>query len=286
MLVLALVGCTPDDSDVQDYDSPTAADEGPQPADLAALSSGQCPDLSASGASTFTSAGVSRTVNVYLPEDVQPGLPVIFMWHPLGITGSQIAIYLDAAGMARNEHVIVVAPESDPSHPFEWNFFGTGEGDIQLYDDLRTCLSNSLDVDLYRVYSTGMSAGGLWTTWLALHRSDTLATVLVMSGGTDGIIDYVTPATKFPALLMWGGATDTFGEGADLTDFNAAMIAFSRELRDDDHFVVECNHGLGHNIPPEGRSTTIAWLLPHRFGESSPFEDGDLTGLADYCTIP
>lgn len=280
-----LLACTPDGAETSADTDPQEI-EAPEPAPLAELSSGACPDLGDSGKSTFLSSGVERTVSVYLPEDRAPGMPVLFVWHPLGWTATQYASALELADWADENGYVVIVPHALPDAAFEWNFFAEGDGDLQLYDDLRTCVADQLDADLYRVASTGMSAGGLWTTFLSMRRSDTLSSVVVMSGGTEPIMRYLTPDVKFPALLLWGGEDDTYGSGFGSVDFNATMLDYTAKLQADEHFVVEWNHGEGHTIPREGMDATSAWVLAHRYGEPSPFLDGDLSDLPDGCVLP
>lgn len=271
-------------------DSDTDVPAVPQPRALAELSSGACPDLSMAGVQHFTSNGKDREVRVYFPDATTENLPVVFAWHWLGGNAQQMTQALHLDSYASTHDVIIVVPQALSTNPFEWNFVaGESEAadDLALFDDMRTCLSRDRNVDLRRIYSTGMSAGGLWTTFLSIHRGDALASVMVMSGGTDPIVQYAPPAgEKFPALLMWGGDSDVLtGGGFDL-DFQAMTLAFSSELRADDHFVVHCNHGMGHTIPPDGMDVAEAWLFPHVYGEPSPWIGKDPTELAPYCSLP
>ena len=41
----------------------------------------------------------------------------------------------------------------------------------------------------FRIYTTGFSAGGLWSTWLVMHRSHRIAAAAVFSGGVGGMLD-------------------------------------------------------------------------------------------------
>ena len=50
---------------------------------------------------------------------------------------------------------------------------------------------------------------------------------------------------KFPALVVWGGATDFF-----ILNFDRASRRYRDALRQDQHAVVQCVHSAGHGIPP------------------------------------
>ena len=160
---------------------------------------------------------------------------------------------------------------------------GQGEADLALFDDMRTCLSQSLEVDLFRVSTTGFSAGALWTTFLTLRRADVLATAMLFSGGTEPAVTYQTPARPLPMFLAWGGPDDTYN---GMLSFAETTANLSSELQEDGHFLVHCDHGYGHTVPYGLIGDVPTWLLAHRFGEPSPFESGDLSELASYCVLP
>jgi poly(3-hydroxybutyrate) depolymerase len=281
--MLFWLGCAPDTADSDDTDVEVAA---PQPAELAPLSSGECPDLSDSGSSTLMSNGIERTVQIFFPAQVKPGLPVLYVWHPLGANATQMARWLDLEAFASENDVIVVVPESDDNNLFDWGFRTDGLDDLTLFDDVRTCLSQELEVDLSRVYATGFSAGALWTTFLAVHRGNALAAVMVMSGGTDPVVSYLpTNGEHYPTLLMWGGDDDTWGNSYFHVDFADTTDAYRGELLADGHFVTMCNHGLGHDIPAYGRAAAANWLLSHRYGEASPWVSRDPTEISPDCFV-
>lgn len=264
-------------------------DPGPQPRVLAEPT-GDCPDLTTPGSKHFVSNGEDRDFLIYYPDDRPEGMPLVFYWHPLGGTASMMVNYLDLDEVARDNGFALIVPDSLDSNPFEWNFIG-GEAeaadDLALFDDLRTCAVRQLGVDVRKVHATGMSAGGLWTTFLSIHRGDALASVLVMSGGTGNLVQYEAPAGEsFPALLMWGGPNDTFSSGPLDINFQETTQTFSDSLRTDGHFVVHCEHDEGHDIPPEGLDVSVAWILPHVYGEPSPWLGRDPSEMASYCTLP
>jgi predicted esterase len=282
VLFVALVGCVAGDDVASD-----PIEEELVPAELTEPS-GDCAELAASGSWTMTSSGIERTGLVYLPAEPEPGMGLLYAWHGLGVTGSQIAGWMDADELAEAHNVAVIVPSAMASEPFEWQFLNEdATDDLILFDDLRTCMAEQFDeLDLARVYSNGMSAGGLWTTFLSLRRADSLAAISVMSGGTEPLVYYQTPSYAFPAQLMWGGETDSWGTGMSTVDFNETMVAFRDELLADEHTVVECVHDLGHSVPSDGFDAMAAFLFPHVFGETSPHADGDLRELPAWCAVP
>lgn len=274
-----------DASDDTGGDSGTDVEEGPSPAELVEPSAGACPDFGDGGKIEFESAGLERTAYVHFPEDAEGPLPIVFVWHPLGANARNMKAWLALDEWAVEQEAIVIIPDSDESNPFEWDFVGSGEVDLAVYDDLRTCAVRDLGGDPKRVSSTGMSAGALWTSFLGMKRGDTLSTIMPWSGGTGDVMQYTTPAAPYPALLVYGGESDTYTLGSYTLHFDDATLAYAEQLYGDGHFVATCNHEGGHDFPPDPQEMLTTWLLPHVYGEPSPFQTNDLDGLPDFCSV-
>lgn len=292
MLTLLLLACAPattEDTTSADENIDSGTDGGLPDgmAELATVTDTNCPDLSSPGKFTITSLELERTGYIWYPEDKPANMPVIFIYHPLGGTARGMNSYFDLKNWAEENQTILVVPQSDASNPFEWGFLNLEDGaeDLALFDDMRTCLVNDLGADPARFYANGMSAGGLWTTFLSIHRGDSLAAILPFSGGTGDVVQYTTPASKFPAMMTYGGETDTYNAGVAVIDFMDATLQFAESLSADGHLVVTCNHNGGHNYPPAAMDFLRDWLLPHTFGEESPFAGGDLSAFPDYCEV-
>jgi hypothetical protein len=119
-----------------------------------------------------------------------------------------------------------------------------------------------------------------------MHRADSLATALIMSGGTDPLtLPYKTPTQNIPVLVTWGGTNDTWGQGSYLVEFEKTTMNFRENLTNDGHYVVGCNHGRGHTIPTEAGVMSELWLLNHTYGKPSPFLES-IEGFPSYCEGP
>ena len=58
-------------------------------------------------------------------------------------------------------------------------------------------------------------------------------------------------------------------------------------LREDGHFVVECIHEEGHELPSDGLQYAWDFLMAHPRGTAtSPYEDGLPEGFPDWCIQP
>jgi len=291
------------DTGIQDDDAPDP-DDSDGAAPLATLSSDDCPDMSTSGTSTFTSSGTERTVTMVLPSEVTSDMPVIFFFHGLldasmSSPSSYMASGLNLQTYADELGAVFILPESGLMTVMGFSFYmwtvDTVDGeDIVLYDDLRTCASRELDVNLDRIAAMGFSGGGLFTTVVARDRGDTLSSIVELSGGSDVTIptftdlfsEYDTPAYPMPALLMAGGSADVWpGGGFTIVDFSAATDSLQDQLVDDGHFVVRCEHTQGHDVPYSAMLDSWSWIEAHVYGQPSPYQANGIEDLNSDCDI-
>lgn len=285
-LLLLLIACAPDDGD-GGADTGAAADESgadtSSPFDPPAYSGGACPAL-ADGAQDFVSGDDTRRVKIRLPAEPQ-GAPVLFAWHWLGGTSGEIIRYMDLEALADSEGVIVIAPDSRDEEAYEWAFLDNDPDtnpDAILFRDLLACAHATWGVDLNRVHATGMSAGGLWTTWLTMYQAEWLSSTAPLSGGTlPG--SYASPDWALPVLLTWGGPTDVY----QTLSFDDANQYFSSELQDDGSFVVECVHDGGHTIPDGATEYVWRFLADHpRDLMAEPYAGGLPDTFPEWCALP
>jgi len=269
-------GATTDDTGSAGADGGAVARTAPT------YSDGTCPALVDGVNADFPTGDTSYKVKIVLPPDPQ-GAPVLFAWHWLGGTANELVRTMDLDQLAADQGVIVVAPSSDGS-PYEWHFLDDAQDnpDLLLFEDLLSCLSGQYDVDLDRITSLGMSAGGLMTTYLSLHEAQWLAATAPFSGGVLPDL-YTTPARPLPVLITWGGTSDLYGT----LSFDDLSRELSTDLRADGSFVVECEHNGGHTIP--NGATAYAWefLAAHPMGVSpEPYAGGLPSDFPDWCRLP
>jgi len=268
-------------------------DVGPQPPAPPPYSGGTCPKLTL-GKNTMTIDGRPRSFQLYLPPHTK-GSPVVFIWHGNGDSGKGLAGFFGADGAAKEHSAILVGPNSCCldgqndccDYTMTWNMgtYSKVEADLAVFDDILTCLEEQYDIDNKRVYTTGFSAGSLWSTYLVVNRAEYLASAVIFSGGTGLVVEYQTPANAIPVLLSWGGEADVY---MNMVNFNDMMGQFSDSLQEDGHYVVECDHGLGHTIPFNASAWVYEFLMAHQWGTTtSPFAQTGLTEtFPDYCVVP
>lgn len=276
-----------------------SADAGHDP--VPGTSDGECPDLGVSGISTFSSGGTARKVAVIFPASKPADMPALFSWHGL-TTLDMMPVESTISGFqlqatANSEEVVFVVPEARPrTLPGAgtlgmWGIMNDEAADLTLFDDLVTCLSRSLAIDLDRVSSWGHSGGALWTSVLLLNRADQLASVVELSGGVEfslpflgTFIPYRTPSAKVPTLLATGGMDDVWPQGNGFIQFEQTTDTLQAGLIADQHVVVRCRHSLGHfQLPPRAWALTMDWMLGHRRGQPSTFLPGGLAMDTSWC---
>lgn len=259
-----------------------------------------CPDLSTPGIKTFTSGGEERRVGIWFPESKPEGMPIMFAFHGLTSPGAFDVIddymrpVFDLDTLADKREVVIVAPEAAEFSLFGFPTLLWGimeedglQRDLTLFDDLRSCMAHELRADPDNTAAWGFSGGGLWTSMLLLERADVLVTAVPASGGVGEVgllTDYRSPKAKIPVMLVDGGPDDIWpGGGVALIEFHEGTNLLREELVDDGHDVVQCDHGLGHDLPGDFWDGMKRWMFSVYAGDADPFV-GTKRLLKSECT--
>jgi polyhydroxybutyrate depolymerase len=151
----------------------------------AASSSSTAPACSrphAAGQTTesFDFQGVNRTYELYVPAtyDGSRPVPLVFDFHGYGSNAKQQMNYGNFKPLADRDNFLIVAPEGQgdgAAKHFSLTASGGLQNDVQMTQALLDRLETQFCVDAKRVYSTGMSDGGLMTSILACTASDRFA---------------------------------------------------------------------------------------------------------------
>lgn len=255
---------------------------------------GTCPTF-VPGTNTIIADTRERSFELFLPpHPTDNGSALVYVWHGNGDTAKTLANYFLAQEAAEEYNAIVVSPSNCCNDKFNdccdftmtWNMgaYSKTEADLAVFDGILACVDEQYNIDNRRVYTTGFSAGSLWSTYLVVNRGEYLAAASIFSGGTGLVVEYATPGNTLPVLLAWGGSVDVY---MGVVDFQVMSLDFSEKLRADGHLVAECNHGLGHTVPFNGPAWGHRWLFAHQWGDSdSPFLQGLTEDFPDYCVIP
>lgn len=293
-------------------------DTGPEPLTDPPLpppySHGECPVL-VGGPTNDTSVVVDfptgehmRRFRLMVPEgyDGSEPMPLVFAWHWLNASSSSFVREAQFESAIEQLGLIVVLPDGlendrgDKAYTFDWPFaedWGK-EAELLFLDDLMSCVQEQYNIDRRRVYGIGVSAGGLWVTYVSTTaQGNYFAAIESLSGGLGEVLgvwemQYQPQPNKFPAIVLWGGDGDWLG-----LSFSEASVRYRDALRDDGHFVVQCVHDAGHAVPPieapgemETRFRALwTFMLDHPYGlppGHSPYlQDGLPDFFPEWCEI-
>jgi predicted esterase len=277
-----------------------------------------CPVLQ-SGSNTITSSGHSREFLLVVPANLAPTEtpPVLFMWHWLGGSANSFLTKGSVQAAADDQRFIAVLPIAKGAMIIGTSFNTRWPFDISqpqsrmneeftFFDDMLACVQNQYDINEQCVSTVGVSAGALFTDPLAQARSNTLASFVSLSGGTNATLikPWSSAARKLPGVVLWGGDgppamdgnKDILGCAGIGMDFSVASKALESKLTVDGHFFVECKHNCGHVEPPldplpgESKYSGMwAFALNHPFwlaeGDSPFLETGLPANMPPWCGI-
>jgi len=159
------------------------------------------------------SGGLERTYAVYVPTsyDAAVPTPLVFNFHGLQSNGLEQNWYSDMSAEAEQYGFILVYPNGVGN---SWNGGGCcGEAveqqidDVGFTSDIIDVISSDYCIDSDRVYSTGVSNGGIMSYRLACELSDRITAVAAVSA--PNLTFSCEPSRSLP-LLVFAGTDDVF----------------------------------------------------------------------------
>ena len=158
---------------------------------------------------SFEFEGNIREYEVYLPENFQPNMPVVFALHGATENIQWFKNYTLLHEVADTTGFIVIYPNS-MAPPKRWN---TGSpiidepnvDDVGFISALIDTLDADYDIDMTRIYTCGFSAGGMMSYYLAWQLGHRLAAGASISGGLNfNMAANYIPLRAFPILTSHG----------------------------------------------------------------------------------
>jgi polyhydroxybutyrate depolymerase len=137
---------------------------------------------------TFEYDGLTREYDLYVPSiyDGSQSVPIVFNLHGYTSNKEEQTVYGDFRGIADTANFIIVHPNGtfDTSNERWWNAFGIfgGPDDLGFLVALLSEIDQNYNLDLDRVYSTGMSNGGFMSFELACEASSVFTAVASVTG--------------------------------------------------------------------------------------------------------
>lgn len=156
---------------------------------------------------SITHDGLSRTYRLHLPVNYNPDsiYPLVINMHGLGSNAWEQQLYTEFNNVSDTGDFIVVYPNGIDE---TWNISSsTGTDDVGFISALIDTLDYLYDVDLNRVYATGMSMGGFMSYRLACELSERIAAIASVTGLQ--AFYPCTPSRPVPVAQFHGTADPT-----------------------------------------------------------------------------
>jgi len=162
---------------------------------------------------TIVFDGEDRQIYVYVPAsyDANTPTPLVLNLHGYGSQNWEQALYGNFTTIADTANFIVVHPNGtfDPNGSRFWNaeINTSAVDDVGFLEALIDEISNQYNINQSRVYSTGMSNGGIMSYYLACHSNRFAAIASVT--GTMGEFWNCAPSKATPVMEIHGTADAT-----------------------------------------------------------------------------
>jgi predicted esterase len=163
---------------------------------------------------TESIGGTSRKWMLDVPTGYDGSKPyrLIFVWHPLGGSGSQVVSggFNGLKSLASNTAIFATADglqgsNSETNGVGWWNANG---GDMKLFQAMLDKINAGLCIDQERIFSTGFSFGGMMSYTLPFEF-DVFRAVAPCSGKT-GVIPFTEKFSRAVPIMAFHGNADTF----------------------------------------------------------------------------
>jgi poly(3-hydroxybutyrate) depolymerase len=223
------------------------------------------------GTLTIDVMGTSRTYILAIPSNYDPAMAyrLIFAWHGLGGSAQQVASnWYGLKSLSANSAIFVAGQGLQTS-----TSVGDGAGwpntngqDVAFVKALYAKLQGQLCFDQNRVFSVGMSYGGIMSDTLGCQMGDVFRAIAPMSGSGPGFGGRGANCTGQVAVWMSNGDNDTvvptasermsrdFWVGANHCQMTSMPVdpspCVAYQGCDADYPVTWCEFMGGHTIPP------------------------------------
>lgn len=156
--------------------------------------------------------GKERSYITYIPDNYtgDTAVPLVFNFHGYTSNATEQMWYGDFRAIADTAGFIIVHPEGTLLNgSTHWNVggwtLGSTTDDVGFTEAMIDALAGQYNIDLDRIYSTGMSNGGYMSFLLACQLGDKIAAVASVTGSmTPQIFDNCNPTHPTPILQVHG----------------------------------------------------------------------------------
>lgn len=172
---------------------------------------------------SILSGGLQRKFRLYVPNSYSAANPVPLILNLHGYTSNSLQQlqYSNFLPIADTAKFLVVHPDGTaPNGPQYWNAgFGGSVNDVQFLSNLIDSIKASYNIDLNRVYSCGMSNGGIMSYYLALYLPNRITAIASVTGSMLNAWYNSVPnlPRAFPVMEIHGTADATVPYNGDAT---------------------------------------------------------------------
>ena len=164
---------------------------------------------------SFMFDGVYRNYRLYVPAvyNSNTAVPLVLNLHGYtsNATEQQFYSYFDPIADTANFLLVMPNGTRDNQNQTFWNAFGgIGPNDVGFLSALIDTLDATYNINLNRVYSTGMSNGGFMSYKLACELSNRIAAIASVTGTMASTLpNNCSPAHPMPVMEIHGTADAT-----------------------------------------------------------------------------
>lgn len=149
--------------------------------------------------------GKERAYRLMVPDavDGKKAVPLLFAFHGLLDSKDLMPLYSRLDDLAKKEGFVLVYPNGvNRAWPIVKEF---AKDDFAFFDMLYEQLTEKYNIDLNRVYLTGMSNGAYFSNLLASQRSEKIAAIAPHSGGIGFVgLGDLKVKNKYAVLVIHG----------------------------------------------------------------------------------
>jgi polyhydroxybutyrate depolymerase len=165
---------------------------------------------------TIQSGGLTRDYRVYIPAayNANKAVPLLFNLHGYGSNNLEQDFYGNFKPIADTANFLMVLPNGtlDQQNKRYWNNFlvSSTVDDVEFISNLLDTMISKYNIDINRVYSTGMSNGGFMSYALACGLSNRIAAIASVTGTmVTPNLNNCTPGRAVPVMQIHGTADNT-----------------------------------------------------------------------------
>lgn len=204
--------------------------------------------------------GMIRTYHLHVPPgaDSSKALPLVFAFHGGGGTGLQMERFSGFSALSDKEGFLVCYPDGVEKNWYDGRVVPTSRSHREKIDDagfveaLIDAIARKQPVDMKRIYATGISNGGFFSTYLGARLSKRFAAIAPVVGGMAPIVAADFKPDQPVSVLLLQGTDDP------LVPFDGGALGLHRGE------TVSTATAVRKWVDHDGCTTTVTEELPDK----------------------